>query len=125
MFKNLEVMRMAQAMASYAGQRQSVVAQNVAHANTPGYRAKDLQAFSDVFQSNETDMRRTRDGHSTDVDPVQNGFLDAPDSQKPNGNTVSIESQMVKSGEIRQQHDLALAIYKTSLDILRMSVGRR
>lgn len=125
MFKNLEVMRMAQAMATHAGQRQSVVAQNVAHANTPGYRSRDIQAFTDVFNAGGMELRNTRPGHTN----AQNGknpvTIDASASQKPNGNTVSIESEMVKAGEIRHQHDLALAIYKTSLDILRMSVGRR
>ena len=125
MFKNLEVMRMAQAMATHAGQRQSVVAQNVAHANTPGYRARDLPDFSDIFQSSGVDLRRTRAGHWAASNADNAHLIDAPNNQKPNGNTVSIESQMVKAGEIRHQHDLALAIYKASLDILRLSVGRR
>ena len=125
MFENLEVMRMAQAMAAHAGQRQTLVAENVAHANTPGYRARDRAAFSDIYQTGDLELRQSRRGHFESDAEMAIVAVDTPSNQKPNGNTVSIEAEMVKAGEIRHQHDLALAIYKTSLDILRLSVGRR
>ena len=42
----------------------------------------------------------------------------------PNGNSVSLEDEMVKGADIKRQHDLALTIYKTSLGLLRSSIGR-
>lgn len=125
MFKKLEIMRMAQAMAVHAGKRQAVIAENVAHADTPGYRARDLASFSDSYAAQGLELRKTRTGHVDGSMPQQAAMVDAAARQDPNGNTVSLESQMIKAGEVRHQHDLALAVYKTSLDILRMSVGRR
>jgi flagellar basal-body rod protein FlgB len=43
----------------------------------------------------------------------------------PNGNSVSLETEMVKAADTQREHDLALAVYGKSLDILRASLGRR
>ena len=42
----------------------------------------------------------------------------------PNGNTVSLEQEMVRGTQAKSNHDLALTVYKTSLDIIRTSLGR-
>jgi flagellar basal-body rod protein FlgB len=45
-------------------------------------------------------------------------------SGAPNGNTVSLEQEMVKTANIRQDHEMALAIYRNTNDILRASLGK-
>jgi flagellar basal-body rod protein FlgB len=42
----------------------------------------------------------------------------------PNGNSVSLEAEMVKSVEARQNHEMALAIYRATSDVIRASLGR-
>lgn len=42
----------------------------------------------------------------------------------PNGNTVSLEVEMVASAEVQGAHDRALAIYGSGLNILRAGLGR-
>ena len=47
---------------SYIGQRQTVLSQNVANANTPGYKAKDLTpftTFADTLKSASSGMSVT------------------------------------------------------------------
>ena len=46
-------------------------------------------------------------------------------TMSPNGNSVSLEGEMVKAADVKREHDLALAIYGKSLAILRASLGRR
>jgi len=43
----------------------------------------------------------------------------------PDGNTVSLANEMVRSVEVRQQHDMALTVYRNTSDIIRASLGRR
>ncbi|MFU8836651.1 MAG: flagellar basal body rod protein FlgB, partial [Roseovarius sp.] len=62
MFDRLEIFRMAQAMAVHAAARQSVAAGNVAHADTPGYRARDAAPFAAVYDAAPNDLRATRPG---------------------------------------------------------------
>lgn len=126
MFEKLEVTRMAQALAAHAGARQGVIAQNIAQADTPGYKAQDLPDFASVYSDDAAGQRATRPGHihstAGGADPVARSH---GGGASPNGNSVSLESEMVKAVEVRQQHDMALAIYRSVSGLLRTSLGRR
>ena len=125
MFEKLELTRMAQALAAHAGARMSVIAQNVAHADTPGYKAKDLPSFDKIFAAETGAMRATRPGHLTGASRSPDLIPErAPGRESPNGNTVSLEGEMVKSVEARQSHEMALAIYRATSDVVRASLGR-
>lgn len=129
MFDNVEVLRLSQAMARHAGARQAVAARNMAHADTPGYKARDLMSFPEMINQDAAGfrLRATRvrhlngspSGQMPDPIPDESGVGD------PNGNTVSLETEMLRAVEIKRQHDRALAIYRSSLNILRSSIGRQ
>ena len=90
-------------------------------------KAVDLPSFADSYQEAEPDgMRATRPGHlharAQMMDAVEQG---SGGEMSPNGNTVSLEHEMVKSVDIRQQHDMAMAVYRSTSDIIRASLGRR
>ena len=123
MFENLDVFRMAHAMATHAGKRQALIAQNIANADTPGYKPREIRSFSSLLsQSNARGALGTTPLSKTVAQlepfPLRNG-------ESPNGNAVSVESEMAKAIEARRQHDRALAIYKSALTIMRTSLGRR
>ncbi|MEB8387658.1 FlgB family protein [Rhodobacteraceae bacterium KMM 6894] len=129
MFDKLEIFQMAQAMAQHAGTRQAVVARNMANADTPGYAARDIAPFKETYQGQSTGFaqRTTRPGHfggTTGPFPVQVREEGAAPTE-PNGNSVSLEMEMLKAVDIKRQHDRAIAIYKSSLTILRAASGRR
>ena len=125
MFEKLELTRMAQALAAHSGSRMAVIAENVANADTPGFKAKDLPAFAEVFHDSGSVMRATRPGHLTEDGPVAMPLpVRANGHSAPNGNSVSLEAEMVKSVEARQSHDMALAIYRATSDVIRASLGR-
>lgn len=127
MFKSLDVLQTAMQMARHAGARQAVSAANLANADTPGYRARSLGSFAESYSAQgAADLRQTRAGHlggTADQAAARVGFADAEPA--PNGNSVSIEEEMLNAVEIQREHDRALAIYKHSLDVLRLSIGRR
>jgi flagellar basal-body rod protein FlgB len=124
MFEKLELTRMAQAMASHAGARLGVVAANIAHADSPGYKARDLPDFAEAYRGRDA-MRTTRAGHLGDSADAsaQARIVRGPGS--PNGNTVSLETEMVRGVEVRQHHEMALAVYRVTSEIVRASLGRR
>jgi flagellar basal-body rod protein FlgB len=127
MFEKLEITAMAQAMAAHAGQRLGMIAQNVANADTPGYRAQDIQDFATVWQGSATDdLRATRPGHIGAGAGMQAPQMVAGRGHvSPNGNSVSLEAEMVKAVETRQSHEMALAIYRGTSEVIRASLGRR
>lgn len=126
MFQSLEVFKLSRAMSQHAAQRQSVIAGNMANADTPGYAARDLAPFKETLRqsSGAFDLRGTRSGHFTDVGNTSFEESERASDGSPNGNSVSLEGEMLKSVDAKRQHDRALAIYKSSLNILRSSLGR-
>ena len=127
MFETPYVMKLAQNLARHSGARQAQIAKNIANADTPGYRARDVTAFSETFgQSGTTrDIRTTRAGHMNTL-PLGTGYrtFDLGGPASPNGNTVSVEVEMARGTDAKSAHETALTVYKASLDVLRMSLGR-
>ena len=127
MLETLSVTRMAAALADHAATRIDLIARNVAQADTPGYKAMDLPDFSQVYENSaEGGMRATRPGHFTsEMTASRPEGVPSKGEASPDGNTVSIAREMVKSASVRQEHEMALAIYGNARDILRASLGRR
>lgn len=114
-------------MTSHAAERAKLVAGNVANADTPGYRARDLTPFAETYRNGgASPMRATRPGHFLDGDGNTAGrVVEDGSGRSPNGNSVSLEDQMVKTAEVKRQHDISLAVYRSSLTMLRSALGRR
>ena len=122
---NVEAMKMARALAQHASARQGVIARNIAHADTPGYRAQDLPSFAETYRDQmSTPLRATRSGHDPGPRMTTLSMRPVTGEPSPNGNSVSLEAEMVKAAETRHQHDMALAIYKSLSGMIRTSLGR-
>ncbi len=127
---DIAMLRLASGLASHSTTRQTVIAENIANADTPGYRARDVGGFAESFERTVPafEARATRPGHLAFGD-TSRGFevreAALPGAETPNGNSVSLEDQMVRAAEIRQRHDLAIGVYQKSLDVLRTSLGRK
>lgn len=128
MFANLQIFRLSHAMATHAGARQATIAQNIAHADTPGYKARDLRPFAEMIAPDRRDLRATRAQHMNGSTQGQVSLAQIERGEtgtNPNGNTVTLEQEMLHAVDAKRQHDRALAIYKSSLTILRSTIGRR
>ncbi|TMM52511.1 FlgB family protein [Sulfitobacter sabulilitoris] len=131
MFENLDIFKMSSAMAVHAGQKQAVISMNVANADTPGYRSQDVPGFSASYRAqagtaDASQLRTTRARHLTasSQGAMTIAVTDRSGEASPDGNTVSLETEMRKSIDAKRQHDRALAIYKSALSTLRSSLGR-
>jgi flagellar basal-body rod protein FlgB len=139
MLHEIDILNLASGLAAHAGRRQSLIARNVAQADTPGYHAQDLTPFADTYAARQTmgdggDFgpfvgRATRPGHAFASAEAHAGtaaemrFVTAMGASSPNGNTVSLEDQMTRAAESKMDHDMALGVWKSTLGILRASLG--
>jgi flagellar basal-body rod protein FlgB len=125
---NLTLLRLASSLAAHATARQGLVAENIANADTPGYRARDVAEFDAALEEGPGfAARATRAGHMSlaEGDPrFEARETAAFGAETPNGNSVSLEDQMIRGAEVRQSHDLALGVYRKTMDILRTSIGK-
>lgn len=116
----------------YEGERQRLVAQNVANADTPGYVGRDLKAFTFSAQVQSQaglammQPAQTAAGHLPGATRLggSGAFRSAaaPDSETTlDGNKVVLEDQMIKMSESRMEYEAAIGFYQKSMALLRMA----
>ncbi|MCL4765793.1 MAG: flagellar basal body rod protein FlgB [Hyphomicrobiaceae bacterium] len=95
--------------------RQSAVAGNIANANTPGFKAHDAEPFEAVLNAAPLRLATTRPGH---MSPPQPGppVTDVRDEDAwdvlHSGNSVVLEQELIKAGEVNRSFALNAGIVK-------------
>ena len=126
MYQSIALFRTSAAMAQHAGDAQAQIARNIANADTPGYRAQSILPFSEMVDlARAPAMQATRPGHLTQS-PTGTAarLVDSGTEPAPNGNTVSLEDELLESVQIGSEHKQALAIYRHAMTVLRTAIGR-
>lgn len=93
--------------------RQSAVAQNVANANTPGYKARDVEPFVSVLDKTRLAMVATDPSHLAGGGQIaEPSKIRKSDSWlvTHSGNSVSIEQELLKAGEVARSSALNTSI---------------
>jgi flagellar basal-body rod protein FlgB len=90
--------------ARWLAARHIAVASNIANANTPGYKAVDLPPFEIVINDSAVTLNTTNPLH-IGVDPLSAEAPSFKDEGSPwevshSGNSVSLEQELLKSGEV-------------------------
>ena len=113
---------------TWLDERQRVVAENVANADTPGYAARDLSQPTDFARALDNargvGLMRTSGMHlQSPTAPVTPFAAEvSPDSETtPDGNSVVVEEQMLRMAESRMAYDAAIGFYRKSLNMLRLA----
>jgi flagellar basal-body rod protein FlgB len=118
---------------SWLSQRQSVLSQNVANADTPGYSAIDLKPvdFEKVLkQSTEPAAFQgglvvTDPHHIATAPGATPGFPSTAgddDNIDKTGNSVSVEEEMMKVADTQAQYQAATNIYAKAISMMRTAI---
>lgn len=115
----------------HLSERQKVIAQNVANAETPGYVAQDIKPFQAQMRAQGAvgapTMAATQAGHMVPKTERRGAGaaykpVAAPGSEITlNGNAVVLEEEMMKMSDARMNYDAAIGFYQKSMGILRMA----
>jgi flagellar basal-body rod protein FlgB len=109
----------------WLAQRQSVISSNVANANTPGYKARDVESFDDAMRKS-IPMAVTDEQHlaSADLGTARAGEDGASQADVfVSGNDVSLEQEFLKQGEVMRSYTLNTQIMK-NFDRMLQSVTK-
>ena len=116
----------------YISNRQEVLADNIANADTPKYVAKDLQPFDfkDLMRRQAMHVKAvgTNPNHiGVDKARMREYALDKPKPYESaiGGNQVVLEEQMTKMTETQVDHQLTTELYKKNLSLFRIALGKR
>lgn len=112
-------------------QRQDVLSENVANADTPGYVARDLKPL-DFEQAlgqatNGATLVTTNARHIAITPSNESKFEDheTPDQESsPNGNSVALEAEMVKVSETQAQFQAAANLYAKAMSLMKTAIGQ-
>jgi flagellar basal-body rod protein FlgB len=131
---NIAVFSMLKARLQMLGERQKVIAQNVANVSTPGYVPSDIDQgqFAATLQRmtgaasgpGRVTMITTQPGHLSAPHSAAAGVTThkAPDSETTlDGNAVVVEEQMMKIAETRTDFETMVGLYQKSLGLLRLA----
>ncbi|PQA88867.1 FlgB family protein [Hyphococcus luteus] len=125
MFSDLKMLHTAAALARHSVERHAQIAENIANADTPGFKAKDLEPFSEAYAKAERQTAMQTQGSNFAQTAFRAERIDIAGVASPNGNTVSLEDQMTRSTAATRDHDTAITIYSKTLSMLRATLGGR
>jgi flagellar basal-body rod protein FlgB len=110
---------------AWLAERQGLIAENVANASTTGFKARDLKPFIETLDETKLELAQTSKAHLT-ISPGQIGEPDvdyaAVQDATHSGNTVSLEREFGKAGDVGRAYSLNIGIMKAMNRMLLMSV---
>ena len=139
---DIPIFAMLKSRMGYLSQRQKVIAQNVANGDTPDYVPRDLKPYSFKASLDQHAPGRPYRGGpvsttattgvqmmATSATHMAPAKLVSPwrspeqaDSETTlDGNSVTLEDQMLKMTDARMNYDAAVTFYQKSLSLLRMA----
>jgi flagellar basal-body rod protein FlgB len=102
--------------ANWLAVRQNAVAQNVANANTPRYGAVDVEPFDAVVRKTTLSVAATSPNHITTT-PAETMTAKQRKGESwsvvHSGNSVSLEQEMLKAGDIGRNYALMTNLVKS------------
>jgi flagellar basal-body rod protein FlgB len=125
----------------YLSQRETLISQNVANSDTPGYTPRDLQPFKLPSGGGgggaaplAMNLPAQTGAHFAISPNAANGSSsgslasgwqaqDEPDSEsRLDGNKVVLEEQMMKLNDARSNYDAAISFYEKSMGLLELAI---
>lgn len=120
---DIGLFRLAERRMAWIDQRQTVLAQNVANANTPGYKATDVASFDASLVERTLALTLTAPNQLSGR-PSDAGRRELPTSGKsPNGNTVVMEDQLGKIANTSSNHELVTDLYRKYEGLFQKALG--
>ena len=118
---SIYLFEIASQKAQWLSARQTAIAGNVANANTPGYRALDIQPFSAVLDSSPIEMASTNPAHLSSPQSQAGALRQIevePAEQTLSGNTVNLEQQMINLGDVNRDYTMSANIRRAFHQLL-------
>jgi flagellar basal-body rod protein FlgB len=123
----IQLFELTSRQAEWLQVRQSVVSGNIANANTPGFRAKDVSPFESVLKQTNMPMAATNPLHLTDAATetyvVESG-ADKGAASQLSGNSVDLADELMKEGMVKRDYDLNTGVVKAFNKMMLMAVRK-
>lgn len=130
-FSQIKLMKMMEAKMAYHSERQDILSQNIANADTPGYRARDIKEpnFEEELKLDtpRIQMIRTSAEHSAGVNFRQPEFKSEQTKKfvelKPVKNTINLEEESMKMSHNAFDFQTTTTLYNKTAGLFRTAIG--
>lgn len=128
---DLPIFSMLRTRMHWHQERQRLLAENVANADTPNFRGRDLAPldFGKQVQqaSGQLQLALTSPQHLSGPNAV-GGFAAEKQGKydvRPSGNAVNLEDEMMKVASNQMDYQAAISLYSRSMGLFRTALGKR
>lgn len=130
---DVPLMSMLKERMAWLSRRQELLSQNIASADVQGYTPRDLKPmdFEETLRSASQQnssagtLMVTNPRHI--APPRSEGFAEEQNrdvESSPNGNSVSLEAEMIKVSDTQAQYQAAVNIYGKAITMMKTAIGR-
>lgn len=134
-FSKLTLFSTMKSKLEYHSARQSVLARNIANADTPDYQAQDVATpdFKRMAEhmgtpsAQKLPIMTTNAKHISASQPKGGFKIVARENTyelSPTGNNVVIEEEAMKVAENQAEYQKVLSLYRKSIDLFKTAIGR-
>lgn len=124
---SLSLFKVASQRMQWLGVRQQVISENIANADTPGFKAREVSDFSRMVDgaARSSGMVTTNARHLGGAEHAGNVRVREDDGaweQSMDGNTVVLEQQSIKATEVSESYRMAAQLYRKGHELLTLAV---
>ncbi|MCP5361414.1 MAG: flagellar basal body rod protein FlgB [Hyphomicrobiales bacterium] len=131
-YSNIKMMAMVHDRMRYLSARQTVLAENIANVDTPGYQPKDVQAptFKEMARhaAGGLALNVTQPGHMI-PGQTKAGIHRQTQGQlfeiKPDKNAVNLEEQAMRMAQNQLDYQTTTSLYRKMTDMFRTALGNQ
>lgn len=135
MIGNIQIFTLLKSRMQWHQQRQTVLAENIANANTANYQARELSEpdFKSILEREHSGRNSAGAMSTTNGKHIQGTSVDAAFGASatasnwevtPSGNSVVLEDQMMKLAENQLDYQTITALYNKSIKLMKIAVGK-
>jgi len=125
---DIPILSMLRTRMQWSQERQRVLAENVANADTPGFRPSDLAAPTfdaasgiapvTLLRTSPTHLASSESAATFDPQPAHDFEV------VPTGNAVSLEDEMMRVASNQMDFQAATALYGRGLGLIKTAIGK-
>lgn len=133
MLQNIGVLQGITAKMEWLNQLHTVIANNIANADTPGYRPHDLKPVDFAAMMDQSRIGGTLTPVSTDTDHMGGRIGERRNKEQdqrtvyeaaPSGNSVILEEQLMKSQTVMLDYQLMTNLYRKNVGMFKTALGK-
>jgi flagellar basal-body rod protein FlgB len=120
----IPIFALADRKLAWIDQRQQVLAANIANADTPGWRARDMTPFAAQLGHAGIALAQTDPAHLGRTAPTPGSTLTKVGERAPDGNTVELDKQLMNVADTDTAQEVTTQLTQGFMGMFRTAIGR-